>query len=276
MSFLVKFALGATLVYLVLCIVLYFFQERVIFFPQKLPLNYQFTFQNQFEEVFLENKEMGGAQIHALHFFSPQPKGVILYFHGNAGSLAGWGEVGRAFTNLGYDILIPDYRGYGKSNGKISQAALFSDARLCYDYLKEKYPAEDIIIFGRSIGTGVASHLASQVPARFLILETPFYSLSQIAKSYFPFLPVNLLIRYPLASHKYLQSVETPIYIFHGLKDEIVSYASGKRLEESLKGKNVEMITIPHGNHNNLAQFEKYWEGMKRILANHETGKIKK
>ncbi|NER84322.1 MAG: alpha/beta hydrolase [Leptolyngbya sp. SIO1D8] len=271
MSFLLKFVIGTAVIYVMLCIVLYFFQEKVIFFPQKLPKDYHFTFQDQFEEVFLENDEPSAARIHALHFFAPQSKGVILYFHGNAGSLAGWGQVGRAFTTLGYDVLIPDYRGYGKSSGKLSQAALFSDAKLCYDYLKGRYPAEDIIIYGRSIGTGVASHLASEVSFRFLILETPFYSLSQIARSYFPVLPVNLLIRYPFESHKYLSSVDTPIYIFHGLKDEIVAYASGKKLEESLAGKNVEMITIPHGNHNNLAQFEKYWEGLKRVLSNEET-----
>lgn len=266
MSFILKFFLGAAVIYLALCLVLYFFQEKVIFFPQKLPQDYQFTFRNKFEEVFLESNEAGRARIHALHFFSVQPKGVILYFHGNAGSLAGWGQVAGAFTKLGYDVFMPDYRGYGKSTGKISQAALFSDARLCYDYLKQKYAARDIVIYGRSIGTGIAAYLASQIPHRFLILETPFYGLAQIARSYFPFLPVNQLIRYPLESYQYLQAVETPVYIFHGLQDEIVAYASGKKLEESLDGKNVEMITIPHGGHNNLGQFEKYWEGLKKIL----------
>ena len=266
MNFLLKFILGAVVVYLGICVLLYFFQEKVIFFPQRLPDDYRFTFQNQFEEVYLKNHEMGEAQIHGLHFVSQNPKGVILYFHGNAGSLAGWGEVGSAFTTFGYDVFIPDYRGFGKSKGKLSQEALFSDARLCYDYLKKKYPPGDIVIYGRSIGTGVASHLASQVKHRLLILETPFYSLSQIARSYFSFFPVNLLIRYPLTSHQYLKAVETPIYIFHGLQDEVVAYASGKKLEESLAGKNVEMITIPHGNHNNLARFEKYWEGIKKAL----------
>ena len=146
MNFLLKFILGAVVVYLGICVLLYFFQEKVIFFPQRLPDDYRFTFQNQFEEVYLKNHEMGEAQIHGLHFFSQNPKGVILYFHGNAGSLAGWGEVGSAFTTFGYDVFIPDYRGFGKSKGKLSQEALFSDARLCYDYLRKKYPPGDIVI----------------------------------------------------------------------------------------------------------------------------------
>lgn len=268
MSFLLKFVIGIALLYLALCLLLYLLQENIIFLSQKLPANYQFVFQNH-KEVFLENNELDNGLIHALHFFTPQPRprGVILYFHGNAGNLAGWGQLGKEFNDLGYDLLMPDYRGYGKSTGKLSQSALFSDALLCYNYLKQHYATKDIIIYGRSLGTGIATYLASQVQAKLLILETPFYSLDHIARSYFPFLPIHLLNRYPLPSHKHLQQVACPIYIFHGLQDEIVSYASAKKLYESLEGKKVEMISIPHGNHNNLGQFDKYQEGLKRILA---------
>ena len=136
------------------CGVFYFRQENMIFYPEALPPDFQYSFPARFDEVTIS---VDGAVINALHFKTDTPKGAIVYFHGNAGNLSGWGEVALDFTRLGYDVLIPDYRGYGKSTGKIySEKMLHRDAAVAYDYLKGRYQEDQIVIYGRSIGTGIA------------------------------------------------------------------------------------------------------------------------
>lgn len=267
MSIFIKILIGLAALYVIICLIAYIYQEKLIFLPQKLPDDYKFTFQDRFEEVFLENNQYGKAKIHALHFIANNPKGVILYIHGNAGSLAGWGDVAQDLVAMDYDVFMPDFRGYGKSTGKISQKGLFSDARLTYDYLLGHYQADDITIFGRSLGTGIGAQLASQVTSKQLILETPYFSLTEIGQSMLPLLPISLLNRYPMPSNEYLQAVDEPIHIFHGLKDELVPYASGEKLYRSLGNKNITLITIPKGSHNDLSMFPEYWEQMKNILS---------
>lgn len=266
MSLFLKIVIGLALLYLLLCLIAFFLQEKLIFVPQQLPQNYKFQFNNRFDEVYLTSDNYGDAKIHTLHFYADNPKGVILYFHGNAGNLAGWGELANQYVKMGYDVFMPDYRGYGKSVGKLSEAALFSDALLAYNYLLNKFESEKITIFGRSLGTGIAAQLASRVSSKQIILETPYYNLIDVGQSIIPFLPVGLLTKYPIRSNEYLQSVNEPIHIFHGKKDELVPYASGKKLYESLGNKNITLITIPEGTHNDLPMFEAYWQHMENIL----------
>jgi len=256
-------------VYVLICILFYFLQSRFLFFPQRIPKDFKFQFKYPFEEVFLKvNKDQHDLEIHGLHFKSSQTKGVILYFHGNAGSLIGWGEIAEDFADLGYDVLIMDYRGYGKSDGKPGLPALYDDALLSYNYLLEQYKPEEIILLGRSLGTGISAQLASKVKAKMLILETPYYSLSEVAQHYFPILPVKLINRFPLNTYRYLQNINLPVFIIHGTKDQVVPYSSGEKLWLFLQQKNrqVEMITIPDGTHNDLAGFPHYWQEMQRIL----------
>ena len=154
----------------------------------------QFDFQDQFEELFLEAQD--GAVINALHFKAEAPKGVILYFHGNAGDLSRWGNITSYFVEKRYDVLVMDYRTYGKSTGELSEKALYDDALMCYSHLLKTYDENDIIIYGRSLGTGMATYMASVKNPKQLILETPYYSLVDIAKRRFPILPVSLFMKY--------------------------------------------------------------------------------
>src|SRR5690606_27747080 len=124
-------------VYVMLTALLAFFQESFIFLPSTLPQEYSFSFPTPFEELFLESED--GAVLNALHFKAENPKGVILYFHGNAGDLSRWGEITQGFTKHSYDVLVMDYRTYGKSKGKLSEESLYSDAQLFYDYVNELY-----------------------------------------------------------------------------------------------------------------------------------------
>ncbi|WP_370088604.1 alpha/beta hydrolase [Ekhidna sp.] len=243
--------------------ILYFLQEQFIFLPESLDQDYEYSFEQNFEEHNLEMED--GAKINLLHFTLPESKELIVYFHGNAGSLARWGEVVSPFVDLGYEVLIVDYRGYGKSTGKRSQVRMLHDADAIYEFAKTKETEDRIILFGRSLGSGFASYLAGKNNPKKLILETPFYSLREVAGSLIPIYPTGFLLKYQLPNFQYLEKVETPIYIFHGDQDEIVPFASGKRLYETL-GENAKFITIEGGHHNDLSAFDAYWAEMEKVL----------
>lgn len=237
-------------------------QEKLLFHPHQLPRDYQYSFDIPFEEINYQVEE--DVTINALHFKARDPKGVIYYLHGNAGALDSWGGVAEDFIRLGYDLLIIDYRSFGKSTGRISEKSLFSDAQLIYDKLKEKYPENRIVVYGRSIGTGIAAKIAAQNSPRMLILETPYYNLRDLVKSLYPAAPAFLL-RYSLKTNEYLPEVKCPVYIFHGTEDEVIYYGSSIKLQQFLKSGDT-LITIPGGRHNNLDNFDAYHAGLKHAL----------
>ncbi|MFD1615017.1 alpha/beta hydrolase [Gelatiniphilus marinus] len=242
---------------------LYFLQEKMLFFPTVLEQGYQYRFSKPFEELFL--KTDNDAVINAIHFKAENPKGVILYFHGNAGNLSRWGLVTEYFVEKQYDVLIMDYRTYGKSTGKLSEKALYTDAQFCYDYLKAHYPENGITLYGRSLGTGIAAYLAFKNKPKQLVLETPYYSITDVAKTRFPMLPVETLLKYKLPTHQYLEGVSCPITIFHGTQDRVVPMDSAKKLL-NLNMENLNFVTIDGGNHGDLINYDLYHREIKKIL----------
>jgi len=237
---------------------LYFVQEKILFHPQQLPGDYQFEFETEFgfEEIFLNAAD--GSRLHSLLFGQQNPKGIILYFHGNAGSLAGWGTVAYDLLPYGYEVLITDYRGYGKSTGKMSEVNFFSDAQLWYEFCRSRFPESQIVIYGRSLGTGVATQVAAQNKPSRVLLETPFFNMADLAKGHFPGFPHQQLIRYPFRNDKYILEIQSPVFIIHGTADEVVPYESGKRLGALGDGSWLRFRTIPGGNHNNLSNYPEY------------------
>ncbi len=259
-----KLGYGILLFYLMIGSALYFLQEKLIFQPTTLEQDYKFEFNYPFEELFLKTKD--GAVINAIHFKNESPKGVILYFHGNAGDLSRWGEITSFFVEMNYDVLVMDYRTYGKSVGKLSEKALYNDAQMCYNHLLKTYSESDIILYGRSLGTGIAVQLASNNKPTQLILETPYYSLVSVAKHRFPIFPVEQLMKYRIPSFEFINEVKCPITIFHGTDDSIVPFESGKQLFDECKSLNKTFIKIEGGQHNNLIEFEEYQNQIKRNL----------
>ncbi len=243
---------------------LYYFQEKIIFRPTKLAQNFTFKFPNQFEELFLKTED--GASINALHFKVDKPKGVILYFHGNMGDLNRWGKITEFFVELNYDVFVMDYRTYGKSTGLLSEQALYDDAEMCYNYVLKQYNESEITIYGRSLGTGMATYLASKKKSKNLILETPYYSLTDVAKRRFSMYPSEKTLRYDFPSYKYIQKVTCPISIFHGTNDRVVPYASGEKLFNSIQQKEKNFFTIENAGHNNLSEFKVYQNQILEIL----------
>ncbi|BAO74884.1 hypothetical protein WPG_0654 [Winogradskyella sp. PG-2] len=242
---------------------LYFFQEKILFLPTTLEQDYKYQFNYDFEELFLKTEE--NVTINALHFKVNNPKGVILYFHGNAGDLSRWGTITEYFSAMNYDVLIMDYRTYGKSVGKLSEQGFYKDAQYCYDYLLKNYSEDKITLYGRSLGTGIASYLASRNNTKQLILETPYYSILDVAEHRFPMLPVKQLLKYHFPTHQYLPNAKCPITIIHGTDDSVVPYSSGKKLSE-LGLINLNLVTVKGGDHNNLIEFDSYHKTIKTIL----------
>lgn len=251
-------------VYILGAVLLYALQERFIFLDGELPQDHAFEFNSKFREINLTTAD--GAYLNAIHFAAKAPKGIIVYFHGNRGDLTRWGVIVEDYVKLNYDVLVMDYRGYGKSVGKRTMEKLLSDAELFYQYALTLYPENEVTVYGRSIGTGLASWLAGKHQPKRLILETPYYSLNTVAQRYYPIYPSKLALRYNFQSFKYLETAECPVYIFHGTADDVVPYESGKRLHESLPKGQSEFITIEGGRHKNLVEFESFNMELKRVL----------
>lgn len=243
---------------------LYFLQEKMIFMPEPLPQDYSYSFPTNFEEINLMTDD--GARLNALHFKVEEPKGVVLYFHGNAGELSSWGIVVQKFVDMRYDVLVMDYRTYGKSTGKISEKALYNDAQSFYDLLLKNYAQDDIVVYGRSLGTTFATYVAAKNHPKQLFLEAPFYSLDEVAGQRFPFFPVSWFLKFHFPTHQYLQEVSSPILIFHGTNDFVVNYKNSEKLSKiKTKGK-LTFMTIPDGSHNNLTNSEIYRKTLDSIL----------
>ena len=250
--------------YLALCLAYYLYQENLIFHPEPLKETYQFEFKEPFEEIWINT--LDGEKINALHFKAEKSKGVVLYFHGNAGNLASWGTVASQFLPYNHDLLVMDYRGYGKSTGSFNEYKLHQDALACYQYLIDSgYNGNDILIYGRSIGSGIASRVANEKWNKGLILESPFNNMHSLASNYAPFLPHGLLLRYKFPVDHYVRHIRHPIHIIHGTDDEIIPY----KLASSLKdlSEKATFYTIPGGRHNDLGTFPEFYQILEEIMT---------
>jgi fermentation-respiration switch protein FrsA (DUF1100 family) len=264
MKMLFKMAIALILIFIAIIALAWLFQTRLIFFPSRLPSDHIFRNDLQHEEVFLTTSD--SVSINALFFPSAGNK-VILYLHGNAGCLDSWQYAWDDFRMPEYNFLIIDYRGYGKSTGRISEDGFYTDAQSAYDYLlKRGFLPENIVVYGRSIGSGVAVHLASTNPIGALILEAPYTSVRKLASEKAPLLLPWLYIKYRFDNLGKINAVKAPLLVIHGTGDNTIPFVHGQSLFESFNGKKT-MLTIEGGNHNNLAEFREFGDGIKAFLT---------
>ena len=259
-----RFGLILIGIYIMVGTALHLFQEKILFRPTVLPQDHIFNFNHDFEELFIDAEE--NAVINAIHFTIENPKGVVLYFHGNAGDLQRWGTITEYFVDKDYDVFVMDYRSYGKSIGPLSESALYNDGQLCYNYLLQRYSESDISIYGRSLGSGIATKLASTNQPKQLILETPYYSLLDVAKKRFPVFPLKILMKYELPTFKYIKKVTCPITLLHGTNDKIIPIQSAIKLYDEANNENMSLTIIEGAKHNNLNTFETYINKINEVL----------
>lgn len=251
-------------VYGIICILLFFFQEKLIFFPEKLRKDHKFTFDHNFEEFHFTAKD--NTVLNGVLFTVESPKGLVFYLHGNSGSAQSWGEVAKAYTRLEYDVFILDYRGFGKSEGSLNNdQQIYGDVQLAYDEMRSRYPEEKIIVLGYSIGTGPAAKIAADNNPKLLILQAPYYSLTDMMKKLYPILP-TFILKYKFETNKYISDCEMPIVIFHGDQDEVIYYHSSLKLKEILKETDT-LITLVGQQHNGITDNPHYNAELQRLLS---------
>lgn len=251
------------IVYVLICVIIYFFQEKMIFFPEKLGKDYKFRFNQPFEELTITTKD--NKSLNAVLFKADQSKGLIFYLHGNAGSIDSWGEVAQAYRELNYDVLMLDYRGYGKSEGAISsQQQLFDDVQTTYDEVKKRYSEDKIVVLGYSLGSGPAARLASVNHPRLLILQAPYYSLTDMMKHSYPVIP-TFLLKYKLETNRYIKECKMPAIIFHGDRDEVIYYQSSVKLKKWFKAADT-LVTLTGQAHNGMTDNIQYRRAIAKLL----------
>lgn len=256
----------ALLIYLALGLLLYQLQDRILFQPVELKSKDRFDFSFPHEDLLIPlNKE---DSLHLVRFApaTNSPKGVVLYFHGNKNHIGWYARFMPYFTKHGYEVLMIDYPGYGKSRGKLTEQKLYDWAKIAYQIARKRYEADRIIIYGKSMGTGIAAQLAATRDCKALVLETPYYDFPSVLTHYLPVYPIRSMLHYQLPTYQYLPNVTAPITILHGTHDWTVSYSNAKELAPFLKPGD-QLVTIGGGSHNDLYKFSQTRKTLDSLLA---------
>ena len=261
--------MSSTLIYIIagyafIMILVYLVQERFIFKPEKLKQDFVYKYDIPFKELFIDTAP--GVTINGLHFYAKDPLGLILYFHGNTRSIKGWAKYAKDFYRYKYDVVLVDYRGFGKSTGRKSEKEMLNDVQVVYDTLAVQYHESQIIVYGRSLGSGFATKVASDNSPRYLILDAPYYNFAKAVQRFIPILPMRFVLRYQLQTDKWIRKVNCHTYIIHGSKDWLIPISQSKKLQQ-LNPRKITLITIEGGGHNNLPSFPEYHNFLRDILA---------
>ena len=260
-----RWATVTTLVYCSVGIALYHLQEKFMFHPVPLPKDYDFKFKVPFKEVNIAINERD--TLNLIQFLPEEvvSKGVVLYFHGNRENVNRYAKYAANFTRHGYEVWMPDYPGFGKTTGKLTEENMNMEAKEVYKLAHSKFSADSIIVYGKSLGTGVAAYVAAKMDCSRLILETPYYSIPDLFSSYAPVYPTTRMSHFKFPIGEYLKEVKEPITIFHGTSDGIIPYRCASKLKEVLKPGD-EFITIENGEHNNINDFAVFHEKLDSVL----------
>lgn len=252
-------------IYALIGILFYNFQEQLIFHPTVVEVDSNYGFKQPYKEVWITDDD--AVKTHLVQFMvaDSMQKGLVLYFHGNRDNINRYKGFVEKFTKQGYAVWMPDYPGFGKSTGKLTEAALYEQALQVYKMARVQYKPEQIIIYGKSMGTGVASQLASVRDCKRLILETPYYSMQSLIGMYLWMYPLQNILHFKFPSNENLLKVTAPITIFHGTDDGVIPYRNAVQLKAVLKPVD-EFITIEKGSHKDLNNFLLMQQKMDSLL----------
>ena len=258
----------AAAAYVGVCALLYLLQDRLIFYPQPLPDSLRRMVEALPDTIELEVHAPDGTRLHGWlrHQSAAPDRGLVIYFGGNAEEVSG--HILDAAELAPWSVAAFNYRGYGRSEGDPSEAALVSDALVIYDLLaaRSDIDEERIVVLGRSLGSGVAVPLAAHRPVRGLILVSPFDSLRSIARKTYPFVPVEPLLRHRFDSIALAPRISVPMLVLAGERDQIIPPAHSRRLADEWGGAH-RFELLPGAGHNDIHAAPRYWPAMREFLA---------
>jgi len=254
-------AAGALALYAAVVAALWWGQERLLFHPDTLPDGYRFEQRADVHEVWVD---VPGARLNALHLRLPRPDGVVFFLHGNAGSLQTWFVNIDYYRRLNLDLFMLDYRGFGKSSGGIeSEAQLHADVRAAWTQLAPLYAGRKRIVYGRSLGTGLAAALAAEVQPELTVLVSPYFSLAALAAEHYRWVP-GAVLRYPLRIDEVLPRVQGRVLLAHGLRDTLIAPSHSARLRALLP--RAEWLPVPEAGHGDIHGDPVYLDGLAAAL----------
>lgn len=251
--------------YLLMVVLMWWGQEWLLFRPERLPPDHRFALPSNVQETWIP---VDGGRLHALHLRQPQPGGIALILHGNGGHLGAWWFDLLPYTRAGLDVLMIDYRGYGKSPGRIeSQAQLEADVRAAWDHALALVPGGHRVLVGRSLGAGLAVRLAAEVQPDATLLVSPYTSVLQLAVEHHPWVPRPLmqrLLRYPLRADEALPRVRGPVTLLHGEQDTLIPVHHARALHALAPA--TRLVVVPQGGHGDLHRFPTYQDAVTQAL----------
>ncbi len=255
------------IIYCIIGSVLYYLQERLLFHPEVVATDSTYRIPQAYVEKMIQNDSQ--TRFHLLQFPAKDSaaKGVVLYFHGNQKNISHYAGFTTGFTHQGYEVWMPDYPGFGKSTGDLTEKVLYEEALQVYKLARTRYQPSQIIIYGKSLGTGIAAELASVRDCRRLILETPYYSLVSVVRRIAWMFPLDWMMHFKFPTNEYLAKVTAPIMIFQGTDDDIIPYGNAEKLKGVLK-KGDAFITLSGGSHTNLNDFPLMRQKLDSLLKN--------
>ncbi len=266
---LLHLAVISAAVYALLVAFVYLTQDRMVYFPTSTLVTTPDDHGLDYEDVALVADD--GVRLHAWFVPAPDARAILLFFHGNGGNLSYRMDSLRIFHDLGLSVLILSYRGYGRSEGRPSEAGIQRDANAAWRHLREDrgFPAEEIVVFGRSLGAAVGAELAARERPGAVILESAFTSAADLAADVYPWLPVRWLIRYEYDVRGALRGIDTPVLIAHSRDDEIVPFRHARELEAAA-GAETRLLEM-RGGHNDgfLRTGAAYRQGLHDFLEQH-------
>ena len=207
---------------------------------------------------------LGKDSVHVIFNSIPHPHGTIIYFHGNAGNLKRWNVIASELCKLQFNVLVWDYKGYGSSSGKTTLGNFITQGREFYKHVNTFDTTRNIILFGRSLGTGLASALAVDTNVDKIILETPFTSMKSLIahKTWIG----HYFVKNDIPSLTMIEKINKPILIIHGTDDQLIPYHMAENYFLSLKSEQKRMLSINGGTHDNLSDYSDYWNTLEHFL----------
>jgi fermentation-respiration switch protein FrsA (DUF1100 family) len=252
--------------YLVIVALMYFAQRSLMYFPETVRTAPAQAGLSEAEEVLLDTAD--GERVIVWHSAPRGDQPVVLYFHGNGGALRHRVDRYRALTQDGTGLVLLSYRGYGGSSGRPSERGLIEDARAAYTFATQRHPEARLVVWGESLGSGVAVAIAAEKAAEKkvarVVLEAPFASAVSVAVSVYPFVPVRFLMKDQFRSDLRIRNVTAPVLIVHGDRDTVVPIESGEQLYSLIEGPK-RFLRVPGAGHEDLGM--RAVEAMKAFVA---------